>query len=45
MAKHRKMHLFDIHVPGKIRFQESETLSAGNSLTTVDTGSYLKTYI
>ena len=44
MAKHRKIHLFDIDVPGKIRFQESETLSAGNSLTTVDTGEeYLKT--
>ena len=38
VAKHRKIHLFDIDVPGKIRFQESETLSAGNSLTTVNTG-------
>lgn len=38
IATHRKVHLFDIDVPGRIRFQESETLSAGNQLTHVDTG-------
>ena len=38
VAKYRKMHLFDIDVPGKIRFQESETLSPGNSLATINTG-------
>jgi predicted amidohydrolase len=38
IAKHRKVHLFDIDVPGRIRFQESETLTAGNQLTHVDTG-------
>ncbi|KAF8934270.1 putative nitrilase family protein [Dissophora ornata] len=37
IATHRKVHLFDIDVPGKIRFQESETLTAGNQLTHVDT--------
>ncbi|XP_062621956.1 omega-amidase NIT2-like [Saccostrea cucullata] len=37
VAKHRKIHLFDIDVPGKIRFQESETLSPGNSFTMFDT--------
>lgn len=37
IAKHRKVHLFDIDVPGKIRFQESETLSPGNSFTTFET--------
>jgi len=37
IGKHRKVHLFDIDVPGKIRFVESETLSAGNSLTILDT--------
>ncbi|KAG0364732.1 hypothetical protein BGZ54_007203 [Gamsiella multidivaricata] len=37
IATHRKVHLFDIDVPGKIRFQESETLTAGNHLTHVDT--------
>lgn len=34
---HRKVHLFDIDVPGKIRFQESECLSAGNKLTEIET--------
>ena len=31
------MHLFDIDVPGKIRFQESEVLSPGESLTVFET--------
>ena len=31
------MHLFDIDVPGKITFKESETLSAGNDVTTFNT--------
>eukprot|EP00181_Compsopogon_caeruleus_P005832 CAMPEP_0184684004 /NCGR_PEP_ID=MMETSP0312-20130426/13502_1 /TAXON_ID=31354 /ORGANISM="Compsopogon coeruleus, Strain SAG 36.94" /LENGTH=302 /DNA_ID=CAMNT_0027136787 /DNA_START=1243 /DNA_END=2151 /DNA_ORIENTATION=- len=34
LAKHRKIHLFDIDVPGGIRFMESETLSPGNRITT-----------
>lgn len=34
VAKHRKVHLFDIDVPGGITFFESDTLSPGNSLTT-----------
>ncbi|KAM9384704.1 omega-amidase NIT2 [Pholidichthys leucotaenia] len=37
IVKYRKIHLFDIDVPGKIRFQESETLSPGNSLSMFDT--------
>ncbi|XP_053167345.1 omega-amidase NIT2 isoform X2 [Hemicordylus capensis] len=37
LAKHRKIHLFDINVPGKIRFQESETLSPGDRLSVFDT--------
>ena len=37
VAKHRKVHLFDIDVPGKITFKESDTLSAGNQLTVFDT--------
>ncbi|XP_015756588.1 PREDICTED: omega-amidase NIT2-like [Acropora digitifera] len=36
LAKHRKVHLFDIDVPGKIRFQESEVLSPGNQLTMIE---------
>lgn len=34
---HRKMHLFDIDVEGKIRFMESEVLSPGNDITVVET--------
>ncbi|KAI9293290.1 nitrilase family, member 2 [Neoconidiobolus thromboides FSU 785] len=37
IAKHRKVHLFDIDVPGKIRFQESEVLSAGDKATYFET--------
>ncbi|CAG8460514.1 3655_t:CDS:10 [Acaulospora colombiana] len=37
IAKHRKVHLFDIDIPGKITFQESAILSPGNSLTYFDT--------
>ncbi|XP_032832150.2 omega-amidase NIT2 isoform X1 [Petromyzon marinus] len=32
-GKFRKMHLFDIDIPGKITFKESETLSPGEELT------------
>ena len=32
------MHMFDIDVPGGIRFQESEVLSPGNGFLTFDTG-------
>jgi omega-amidase len=34
LAKHRKVHLFDVDVPGGIRFKESETLSPGDTLVT-----------
>lgn len=37
LGKFRKMHLFDIDIPGKIRFQESETLSGGSEPFTFDT--------
>ncbi|EDW52815.1 GM23937 [Drosophila sechellia] len=36
VAKHRKMHLFDIDVKGGIRFKESETMSAGNDFTIIN---------
>ncbi|OMO67000.1 Carbon-nitrogen hydrolase [Corchorus capsularis] len=36
-AKHRKIHLFDIDIPGKITFFESKTLTAGETPTVVDT--------
>ena len=38
VGKHRKVHLFDINVPGGITFFESDTLSAGNTLTAFDVG-------
>lgn len=37
LAVHRKIHLFDIDVPGKIRFKESEVLSPGDKMTMFDT--------
>lgn len=33
-----QMHLFDIDIPGKITFKESDTLSPGNDVTVVNTG-------
>lgn len=37
LAKHTKVHLFDIDIPGKITFKESLTLTAGRGPTVVDT--------
>lgn len=37
LAKHRKMHLFDIDIPGRMTFRESDTLSPGDALATFDT--------
>lgn len=37
IAKHRKMHLFDINIKGGQCFQESLTLTPGNTVTTFDT--------
>lgn len=39
LATHRKVHLFDIDIPGKIRFKESEVLSPGDDVTVVDMAS------
>ena len=36
------MHLFDIDIPGKIKFKESEVLSPGNKITLVDLPEYGK---
>ena len=41
VAKYRKMHLFDIDIPGKITFKESDTLTGGSELATFDTGGYV----
>ncbi|KAH9914697.1 carbon-nitrogen hydrolase [Fomitopsis serialis] len=37
VATHRKTHLFDIDIPGKITFKESETLTGGTSVNYFDT--------
>ncbi|KAH6790082.1 Nitrilase/cyanide hydratase and apolipoprotein N-acyltransferase family protein [Perilla frutescens var. frutescens] len=37
LAKHRKIHLFDVNIPGDISYFESNTFSAGNQTTLVDT--------
>lgn len=37
VAKHRKLHLFDIDVAGGQSFHESETLSPGDRITVFDT--------
>ncbi|OAK97785.1 carbon-nitrogen hydrolase [Phaeosphaeriaceae sp. SRC1lsM3a] len=42
LATHRKVHLFDINIPGKIQFRESDVLTAGNKITLVDLPDYGK---
>ncbi|MCJ1266611.1 hypothetical protein MMC22_006496 [Lobaria immixta] len=42
LATHRKVHMFDIDIPGKIKFKESDVLSPGNKLTLVDIPPYGK---
>lgn len=37
IARHRKMHLFDIDVEGGQTFRESDTLTAGDEVTVFDT--------
>ncbi|ORY81765.1 carbon-nitrogen hydrolase [Leucosporidium creatinivorum] len=37
VALHRKVHLFDIDIPGGITFKESDTLTGGDRLTMVET--------
>jgi len=42
LATHRKVHLFDIDIPGKIKFKESDVLSPGNKVTILDLPEYGK---
>lgn len=37
LGRHRKLHLFDIDIPDKITFKESDTLTKGDLPTIVDT--------
>ncbi len=41
VAKHRKVHLFDIDVKGGITFKESDTLTGGDTMSVFDTGDEL----
>ncbi|KAK9453144.1 carbon-nitrogen hydrolase [Dipodascopsis uninucleata] len=42
IAKHRKVHLFDIDIPNKITFKESEVLTGGDKITVFDIPPYGK---
>lgn len=37
LARHDKVHLFDIDIPNKFKFKESEVLSPGNNITFLKT--------
>lgn len=37
IGRHRKMHLFDVDIPGGVSFQESAIVSPGNQITVFDT--------
>lgn len=37
-AKHRKLHLFDINIPGRAVYKESDTFAAGDGVTVYDAG-------
>jgi len=37
IGKFRKMHLFDIDIPNKVTFKESDALSPGDSFTVIET--------
>ena len=37
IARHRKVHLFDVDIEGGIRFKESNNFAAGNEITVFDT--------
>jgi len=38
VARYRKMHLFDIDIPGRAQLTESDVTTRGDELVTVDTG-------
>ena len=37
IGKHRKVHMFDVDVPGKVTFKESSVLAPGDAVTVVKT--------
>lgn len=42
LGKHRKAHLFDVDIPGRVTYCESEYLDVGNQVTVVDLPDYGK---
>lgn len=40
IATYRKMHLFDVNIPGKIKFEESSVLTEGQSTTIFEIGQF-----
>lgn len=36
IGKHRKVHLFDIDIPGQISFKESDIFTPGNNITVIE---------
>lgn len=42
IAKHRKVHLFDMDIPGKVTFKESDVLTPGDSFTTFQINEHFK---
>lgn len=38
LGRHRKVHLFDVDLPGGVRVKESSTLGAGSEATVIKTG-------
>ncbi|KAF0760704.1 omega-amidase NIT2-like, partial [Aphis craccivora] len=40
IAKHRKVHLFDVNIPGSTCFKESNAMSPGNTLNTFQLGKF-----
>ena len=41
IAKYRKIHLFDVEIPGGRRYLESETVTPGNIVTTFSIGEFV----
>lgn len=39
-AHYRKMHLFDVEVPGGVRYRESDTVTAGDCVVTFEAAGY-----
>lgn len=45
ISMHRKLHLFDIDIPGKMTFQESLTLTGGDRVTVFECCEYAYSFL